>query len=278
MKNVLKIMTLIIPTILIVGCKSENVKPADANYMQQLNTINQSNLAKAQIVSSLAKACEKNEEDSSWCVALVAQSVMNNGNGQNNAQVPSYKPTPSKSDIFLSKSMDLIGKALPLYGSYAISKNNNEANVAIEQSRNDMLTGIVTSGFSNMTALGSQETISVGGDYIIGNENGDGDRYGDGNIIGDGNVSTGDGSLVGDSNILGNDNVTGNDNLFANGDGNVIGDENTNTTGNDNIVGDANTSTDGNENAVNNDVEGDLFTGGSDNGDEEPTPQPDPPL
>lgn len=269
-----KLVTVSFIMLTLVACNKGNVKQADPNYMQQINSYNQAQMAKAQMVESLSAGCQKDQEDAAWCTALITQTIMGSGSVDKNS-TPKYTPKPTKGDILLSKSLDIVGKALPIFGNVVISKDNNETNARIAESRNQMMTDIVTSGFNGLTTLGSQENIAVGGDYIIGDGNGDGDRYGDGNIVGDGNVSTGDGSLVGDSNILGDDNVTGDGNLFANGDGNVIGDENTNTTGDDNIVGDSNTSTDGNENAVDNDVEGDLFTGGDSNGDEETPEDPE---
>lgn len=252
--NNFKVTIVLLVTLLLFACNKNNVKQADPNYMQQINAANQSQMAKAQMVSSLAEACKVNVDDASWCAALVTQTIAG-GNGMANAPVPKYTPKPTKGDIILSKSLDLLGKALPVYGNVVISKDNNETNARIAESNNQMMTDIITSGFNGMTTLGSQENIAVGGDYIIGDGNGDGDRYGDGNIVGDGNVSTGDGSIVGDSNIVGDENVTGDANLFADGDSNVIGDDNTNTNGSDN--------------AIDNEVGNDLFNSGGENGDDD---------
>lgn len=252
-----KLLFVLLLTLTLMACNKSNVRQADPNYMQQLNAYNQQQMAQAQMVQSLSQGCQANEEDASWCTALVSQTLMGGGGSMNRNNTPKYTPTPTKGDILLSKSLDIVGRALPIFGNYAISKDNNDTNVRIAESRNQMMTDIVTSGFNGMTTLGAQENIAVGGDYIIGNENGDGDRYGDGNIVGDGNTSTGDGSMVGDGNIVGDENVTGDSNVFTTGDSNVNGDENTNTTGD--------------ENGVDNDVDGDQFNGGDDNGDDDDT-------
>lgn len=264
-----KVIILIILPFLFIGC-ANNKNMVDPNYAQAVNAYNQSALAKAQMVDSLVQGCKESGEDSAWCINSVTMQfgLSGNLNGQNN--VPQYTPRPTKGDIILSKGLDIIGKALPIYGNLLISKDNNDTNARIAESNNNMMSDIITSGYNNMSAIGSQETMSVGGNYIVGDGNGDGDRYGDGNLLGDNNT-------VGDGNVRGNDNImAGEGSIF--GDGNTQGDGNLFSDGIDNIIGDANRDINGNDNLLNNTIGDDLLSGPNGQSDiDNSSPQPNEP-
>lgn len=261
------IILLIVAALVMVGCAGKKPKCEDCidpNYGAQLKAMENMVDKQIQLTTSLANICA-GDSNPGLCVSALSRDM--SSAVARSGKIPEHRQQRTFGQEMALSLLNLGGKALPILGQYKINESNNEARVAIQRSNNDMLSGIVSDGYSSVTAIGSVPTtsITVGNDYIVG----DGNVSGDGSVVGDGN---GDGDRWGDGNVVGDGIVVGD----GNGDGSRFGDNGTMIDGDGSFVGDNNGDRNGDNRDNNGPIDNSSGNDNSDNGDDDDDPPPSP--
>jgi len=246
----------------LVACGS--TPTINPNFNRQMEAFERQQVANAQrdtarmaTMNTLAGACAKDDHSDSaaLCAALIASNLDSGSGGSQQAQLPSI---PQEKD---PTWLRLVGIGLGPVANAATAILTNQQNNRTSRANTAVIWGnvggmvgegfrsntrIAGSGFDALEVVGSRDSVSVTGDYIVGN----GNATGNNNVLGNSNVlgnENGDGARV-SGGILGNDN----------GDGPRVGDGGINGDGN----GDGNGDNNGDDNSILNPVEPPVVPGG----------------